>query len=256
MELTKDLVRSTVIGQVALVTLSDPARRNAVTQRMRTELIENFDAVEARNDVGAVVITGEGTAFCAGGDLDELATAGPDEFRHIYDAFLRVRQSPLPTVAAVNGPAVGAGLNLALACDVRIAARTARFVGGFLRLGLHPGGGAGWMLTQLVGPQVAASMLLFDDGLDGEAAAQRGLALRCVEDELVVPEALLLAGRVVDTPRELLARLKETLRSAAYLAQFDQALEVELEAQSWSSQQSFFRDRIRSAAATAEPEQA
>jgi enoyl-CoA hydratase len=237
---------------VGLLTLNDPARRNAVTSQMRTELIECFDGLEERSDVRAVVITGEGSAFCAGAHLADLAKAEAADFRHIYDAFLRIARSPLPTVAAVNGPAVGAGLNLALACDVRVAATSARFVARFLRLGLHPGGGNTWMLSRLVGPQVAAAMLIFGEDLDGEAAVQRGLALRCVEDELVVPEAILLAGRATDAPRELVGRLKETLIAVAGIDQLDEAVAFELEAQVWSSKQAFFRDRIESAAPPAQ----
>ena len=133
---------------VALVTLIDRERRNAMTAKMVAEIVETFDALEANESVGAVVITGEPPAFCSGADVAALGTlseertvGGRRSITSIYEGFLRVLRSPLPTVAAVNGPAVGAGMNLALACHVRIAGESARFDTRFLRIGLHPGGG-------------------------------------------------------------------------------------------------------------------
>jgi enoyl-CoA hydratase len=230
---------------VALVTLNDPTRRNAVTGEMRAALLGCFDRLEADPDVGAVVITGAGTAFCAGADLGDLAVAGASDFRVTYDVFLRVARSSLPTIAAVNGPAVGAGLNLALACDVRLAGRSAQFITKFLQLGLHPGGGNTWMLSRAVGPQVAASMLLFNEVLDGEAAARCGLALRCVDDDLLVQDALLFGEQATLAPRELVGRVKETLRGIPAVTCVEDALERELIAQVWSSEQPFFRRRIQ-----------
>ena len=125
------------------------------------------------------MITGEPPAFCSGADVAALGSLS--EQKHdgerraigsIYEGFLRVLRSSLPTVAAVNGPAVGAGLNLALACDVRLAGESARFDTRFLRIGLHPGGGHTWMLDRAVGPQAAAAMVLFGAPVDG--AARRG----------------------------------------------------------------------------------
>jgi enoyl-CoA hydratase len=242
------LVRVEVVDGVALVVLNDPARRNALTARMRTELIDSLDMLEARDDVIGFVVTGEGPAFCAGAHLGDLARAKPEDFRYIYEAFLRIARSRLPTVAAVNGPAVGAGLNVALACDVRLAGRRARFIPRFLELGLHPGGGHTWMLTRLVGPEVASAMLLLACDLDGEEAARLGLALRCVDDELLISEALKLAGRAGRAPRELVMRVKETLSATQRLDTLDDAVLTELDAQVWSSRQPFFRERVAMAA--------
>jgi enoyl-CoA hydratase len=239
------LISLEVTEGVALVTLNDPERRNAVTMQMRDEMVACFDEMESRSDVGAVVITGAGSAFCAGADLGDLAAADSEMFRKIYDAFLRVASSTLPTIAAVNGPAVGAGMNLALACDVRLAARSARFITRFVQIGLHPGGGGAWMLQRLVQSQVAKAMLIFGDELDGEQAAQAGLVLRCVDDDLLVTEAMLLAARGAEVPRELAMRVKQTLNEVSHLDGLSDAVAVELEAQIWSSQQQFFRDRVR-----------
>src|SRR5205807_2824042 len=122
------LVRTEVDGGVGLVTLDDPKRRNALSLDMVDEIVAAFDRLEADGSVGAIVVTGAPPAFCAGADLSHLGQ-GPEAggLRSVYEGFLRVGRSTLPTLAAVNGPAVGAGVNLALACDVRLAARSGRF---------------------------------------------------------------------------------------------------------------------------------
>jgi enoyl-CoA hydratase len=219
--------------RVALLTLDDPDRRNAMSGAMVDEIVSVFDELEADVESGAVVVTGAPPAFCSGADRKDLAEGGRD-VRSIYEGFLRVRRSSLPTVAAVNGPAVGAGFNLALACDVRIAAPAARFDPRFVRLGLHPGGGHTWMLERLGGPQTTAAMVLFGEVLDGEQAAARGLAWRCVPDSALVDEAIALAARAAEPPRELVARVKETLGRVPWLGSFDDAVATELNAQAWS----------------------
>src|SRR5579864_4799303 len=149
-------------GGVAVVTVNDPERRNAITPPMIAEIIAAFERLEADASVGAVVITGAPPAFCAGADLSQLgASPSSSGLRGIYEAFLRVGRSPLPTIAAVNGAAVGAGMNLALCCDLRLAGRRAKFDTRFLQLGLHPGGGHTWMMRRVVGPEVTAATVLF-----------------------------------------------------------------------------------------------
>ena len=242
-------VRVDVDEGVAVVTLDDPGRRNAMTMAMVGDLTATFDELEARADVGAVVITGAGSTFCAGADLSQLADASGgrgrdrDALRGIYEGFLRVGRSPLPTIAAVNGPAVGAGMNLALACDLRVAGRSARFDSRFLELGLHPGGGHTWMLHRIVGPQTAAAIVLFGQVLDGEAAAACGLAWRCVDDVALHDEARTLARWAASAP-ELARRIKATLGSAATIDSHATAVEAELGPQLWSMQQPTFADRL------------
>jgi enoyl-CoA hydratase len=219
--------------RAALLTLDDPGTRNAMSLAMVGEITAAFDELEADDGIGAAVLTGAPPAFCSGADRSDLAAGGRD-VRSIYEGFLRVRRSSLPTVAAVNGPAVGAGCNLALACDVRLTSPAGRFDPRFLRLGLHPGGGHTWMLERLVGPETTAALVLFGEVLEGDAAVARGLAWRCVPEDALVDEAVTLAGRAAEVPPELVARVKETLGRLPWLASFDDAVTTELDAQAWS----------------------
>jgi enoyl-CoA hydratase len=243
-------------GGVAVITLNDPDKRNMLSDVMVEALVSSLDQVEADPQVGAIVVTGAGRAFCAGANLGNLGRAGEaargdqpaggqgQGMRSIYEAFLRFSRSPLPTLAAVNGAAVGAGMNLALACDVRVAGRSARFDTRFVELGLHPGGGHTWMLQRAVGAQAAAAMVLFGQVLDAEAAAQRGLVWSCVDDAALLEEAVAIAGRAASGPRELVLRAKDTMTKVAALDDHDAAVDTELEAQLWSLGQPFFAERL------------
>ena len=173
-----DRVLVQVENHVALITVNDPDRRNAVTAEISAGLRTAVDAAESNTDVHALIVTGAGKAFCAGADLSALGAATEDGLRSIYDGFLAVANCALPTIAAVNGAAVGAGLNLALAADVRIAGPAALFDPRFQKLGIHPGGGATWMLQRAVGVQAARASLLFGMRFDAEAAVRYGLAFR------------------------------------------------------------------------------
>jgi enoyl-CoA hydratase len=230
--------------RVAVVTLDDPDRRNALSLAMAGELVAAFDSFGSSPDLGAVVMTGRPPAFSAGADLEDLERADRERLRAIYEGFLAVARCPLPTIAAVNGPAVGAGLNLALACDVRIAARGARFESRFIDIALHPGGGHTWMLRRLLGPQGASAVVLCGESLDGEAAARRGLAWSCVDDDVLLDDAVKLAARAARAPRELMRRLKASLRGMEAVTRHDEAVERELESQLWSVGQPEFRERL------------
>jgi enoyl-CoA hydratase len=217
--------------RVAILTLDDPERRNALSAQMVDQIAETIAVCEGDDGVGAIVVTGAPPAFCSGADVSALGQmSGRDagEVRSIYDGFLAVRASSLPTVAAVNGPAVGAGFNLALCCDVRIAAVSARFDARFARIGLHPGGGHVWMLERAVGPQAAAAMSLFGERVEGPRAAELGLAWRCVADDELLDDAVALAANAADLAPGLAAALKQTLREAPWHADFEAAVQVEL----------------------------
>jgi enoyl-CoA hydratase len=230
--------------RVAVVTLQDPERRNALSLPMAEAVAEAFGSLEASHDVGAVVLTGAPPAFSAGADLNDLEHASRSRLRRIYEGFLAVSRFPLPTVAAVNGPAVGAGLNLALACDIRVAARSARFESRFLDIALHPGGGHTWMLNRLLGPQGAAAVVSCGESLDGESATRLGLAWSCVEDGSLMDEACRLASRAAAAPEDLTRRIKATMRASESLGEHGDAVDLELDAQLWSVEQPEFRKRL------------
>src|SRR5262245_54075478 len=242
-----DHVRVEKSDGVGVVTLVDVERRNAMTAAMVDEIVATFDALESDGETAAVVVTGEPPAFCSGADvssLGALARAKSDADRRsvtsIYEGFLRVLRSPLPTVAAVNGAAVGAGMNLALACDVRIAGESGRFDTRFLKIGLHPGGGHTWMLERAVGPQAAAAMVLFGERVGGERAAEVGLAWRCVADDELLDTAVEFASGAAAVPKPLVARAKATLQRVPWQPDFDAAIAFEVEHQAWSLGQGWF----------------
>lgn len=238
------LIQMRIADRVATVILDDPGRRNAMSLEMAADLVAAFGELESTPEVGAVVVTGAPPAFSAGAVLDDLEDADRPRLQKIYEGFLAVARCPWPTVAAVNGAAVGAGLNLALACDVRIAGRSARFDSRFLDLGLHPGGGHTWMLRRLLGPQGAAAMVLMGEALDGEEAVRRGLAWRCVDDGELLAEAGRLAARAASGPPAMMRRLKATLRELEGVADHETAVGRELEPQAWSIGEPAFRDRL------------
>ncbi len=238
------LIRTELHGRVAVVTLDDPERRNALNLALCAELAATMDRLEADDDVGAVVVTGAAPAFCAGADLTQLGESRRDGLLAIYEGFLRVAHSPLPTIAAVNGAAVGAGMNLALAADVRLAGRSARFDTRFLDLGIHPGGGHTWMLRRIVGPQAATAMVVFGQRLDGEEAERVGLAWRCVPDDELLSTAIDMAARAADGPPELTRRIKATVGDVAVIDTHAAAVERELGDQLWSMDQPAFAERL------------
>jgi enoyl-CoA hydratase len=241
-----------VVDGVATLTLNAPERRNSLNVEMVDEMQAAFDNLEKRDDVGAIVVTGAPPAFCAGATLSHLGSSsdrssGDDRrpgLRAIYEGFLRVGRCPLPTLAAINGAAVGAGVNLALVCDVRLAARSARLDTRFLQLGLHPGGGHTWMLQRVAGPEAAAATVLFGQVLDGDAAERCRLVWRAVDDDQLLAEAQAMAARAAAAPRGLTRRVKQTLAVMPGVADHDAAVEVELDAQLWSMDQPEFAERL------------
>jgi enoyl-CoA hydratase len=238
-------VRVEVADRVAVVTLDDPDRRNALDLGLCDDVVAAFDDLEARDDVGAVVVTGAPPAFCAGADLSHLGASEREGLLAVYEGFLRVGRCPLPTIAAVNGAAVGAGMNLALVCDLRLAGRSARFDTRFLQLGLHPGGGHTWMFRRITGPQAVFATVMFGEVLSGEDAERCGLVWRCVDDDQLLAVATELAGRAAAGPPELVAKLKETIGEMADVETHPAAVERELEPQVWSIRQPAFQERLQ-----------
>lgn len=232
-----------VTGPVGIVTLDRPAQRNALDGELVDAIGAAFDRLEADPSVRAVVLTGAGSVFCAGAVLDTLIASADGEFdavTHVYDGFLRVLRSPLPTIAAVNGAAVGAGLNLALACDIRLASTTARFDSRFPAIRLHPGGGHSWLLGRAVGRQTATMMALFGHVLDADAAHAAGLVAGVHPPESLMDEAIALASRLEGMDRAFVERVVDTLRRAEQTPAHGDILAVETDRQRWSTTQPEF----------------
>ena len=235
------LVLTEVVDRVATLTLNDPERRNVLTLEMNAELIDAVEACEANDDVGAIVLTGAAPAFSSGGHLDDLLNnrdaAG---LRKIYAGFLRVAHSTLPTIAAVNGAAVGAGMNMALACDVILAGERAKFDVRFLDLAIHPGGGHTWRLQHVTDIQTAKAMVLFGQMLRGPEAAARGLAWACLPDDELLAGAQEMAARAASFPKGLVAATKASINAGPSVDDSEASVALEVDPQVWSMQQPEF----------------
>lgn len=227
---------------VAVVTLQAPERRNALTPAMARELSAACDEIDADPAIGAVVVRGAEGSFCAGADLETLAAVGEspmDAERYadldaVYESFVRVGELRAPTLAAVRGAAVGAGLNLALVTDLRVVSEDAKLQAGFLRIGVHPGGGSLTMLQQRAGREAAAALALFGEAIDGRRAVELGLAWTAVSDAEVEERSLELARTAARDPE--LARLatRSFRAEAAGNLTVRVALEYERASQLWS----------------------
>ena len=241
---TKTYVETSVADRVATLTISDPERRNALNMDMVEQIEAAVDDIEANPEVGALVVTGNPPAFCAGADLSQLGASREQGLRRIYEGFLRIGRSPLPTLAAVNGAAVGAGVNLLLCCDVRLAATSAKIDTRFLALGIGPGGGHTWMLRRIVGPQATMATVIFGDVLDGAEAERIGLAWRHVPDDELMAQAQAMAAKAAAAPRQLVERTKANIEAMADITTHDEAVDKELVDQVWSMDQPAFADKL------------
>ncbi|MBT4832845.1 MAG: enoyl-CoA hydratase [Porticoccaceae bacterium] len=237
------LVLFEVRDNIALITLNNPDKRNMLTIEVCEQIVHYVAQAEQHPEVKALIVTGTGRAFCAGGQLTDL-TPNQEILETIYSGFLSIANCSVPTIAAINGPAVGAGFNMAVGCDVRIVTEQARFEPRFFGLGLHPGGGNTWMLRQLVNWNTAAGMLLFSQSLSGREAVDKGLAWKCVEADKLLEEAFAFTGNIRDLPKELLLRTKQTLRQAGGTNSHQEILDMETAEQIWSIKQPYARDSI------------
>lgn len=206
-------------GPVAVITINAPERRNALNPGTAEDLIKAVETVDGNPEVGAAIIQGAGGHFCAGADRKVLSGAGDDpadpqsysDNGSVYGAFMRVGRCAVPTIAAVQGAAVGAGVNLMMATDLRIVGENARILAGFLRIGIHPGGGHFVIMGRTAGREAAAAAALFSEEIDGRRAYELSMAWDCVPDEQVPDRAMELAQRAAADP-ELARATVETFR--------------------------------------------
>jgi 2-(1,2-epoxy-1,2-dihydrophenyl)acetyl-CoA isomerase len=204
---------------VARLTLNRPDRLNSFNVEMHREVREVLDRLKQDTTARVLVLTGAGRGFCAGQDLGDRAVApggqGVDLGESIENRYkplvLALRNLPMPVIAAVNGVAAGAGANIALACDIVIAARSAAFIQSFSKLGLVPDSGGTWFLPRLVGNARALGLAMLGDKLPAEQAAQWGLIWRCVEDAELEDTVDTLAKQFAIAPTRGLARTKQAI---------------------------------------------
>lgn len=224
------------VGAVRVLTLNRPAALNSFTGAMHAELRAALDAAATADTVRALVITGAGRGFCAGQDLNDSGMLpGPDgevDIAAVIEAnykplALRIRAMPVPVLAMVNGVAAGAGANLALGCDLVVAARSASFIQAFSKIGLIPDCGGTWLLPRLLGRARALGLALTGDKLPAEEAARIGLIWQCVDDAALQDTTLALAQRLAAMPVAALAATRRALDDAAGL---DMAEALSLEA--------------------------
>ena len=237
------LVRVEEADGVTTVVLNDPGRRNALSWDLVRALIE---AVERATATGsrALVLRNTPPVFSAGGSVDDLLEPKVP-LEETYRAFRVLDEAPMPTVAAVDGAAVGAGINLMLACDVALCTPASRFDGRFLDVGIHPGGGSMWRLSRAMGRQGAAALMLFGEVLDGTEAARRGLVWRCVAVGELEAEAHRLARRAAAHDPDLAATAKRTLVAAGDVDDAGAAIDLEAGPQRWSMDRPVFAESLR-----------
>ena len=222
-------------GDVATVRLNNPATLNALSETMTRELVDALQSLASDPAVRALVLTGEGRGFCSGADLGGMA----DEYRgggrarpsdlldEGYAKIVRLMaEAPKPVVAAVNGVAAGAGLSLALACDLRMASEAATFSMAFVRIGLVPDSGASYFLPRIVGAAAAIELSVTGERIDADRALRMGLVSRVVPGEALPAEAAALAAELAALPTKAIGLTKQLLRGAASLS-LDEALALE-----------------------------
>lgn len=229
-------------GGVAVLTVDSPEVKNGLTPEMGLQLAALCDEIDADPAIGAAVVRGAGGTFCSGADRrrwtpgsDQAEDTTYKELGAVYTAFKRVGTLQVPTIAAVRGAAVGAGINLALSTDLRVVSENVRLMAGFLRIGLHPGGGYFTISARTAGREATAAMGLFSEEVDGLRAVEIGLAWKAVPDEQVEDLALELAGRAAKDP-ELAREAVRSFRTEVGPPGigWDAALHFERATQMWS----------------------
>ncbi|HVC54144.1 MAG TPA: enoyl-CoA hydratase [Stellaceae bacterium] len=224
---------------VAWLTLNRPERLNALSPGMTGALSDALNRYATDHEVGAIVITGAGRGWCSGGDVKTMETRGRDQtvedrvegLRRAHQLPLLMRTVPKVIIAAINGPVAGAGLGLALACDLRVAGKSARFGTAFARIGYSGDYGGSWSLTRLVGTAKARELYFLADVIDATEAHRLGIVNKLVEDDALRDEAMALARRLADGPRVALGYMKKNLL-AAETEPFQTVLDLEAAHQS------------------------
>jgi 2-(1,2-epoxy-1,2-dihydrophenyl)acetyl-CoA isomerase len=234
-----------------VVTLNRPDRLNAFNDAMHLELRRAIEEIEADESCRALMITGAGRGFCAGQDLNDRLVKPGEKLQpssslaqHYNPLVRKFRALPFPVVAAVNGVAAGAGCNIALACDIVLAARSANFVQSFARIGLIPDSGGTWVLPRLVGDARARGLALLAAPLPADKAEQWGLIWKCVDDASLLTEAHKLCEHFASAPTQGLALIKRALNASATNT-LDAQLDLERDLQAMAREMPDYVEGVR-----------
>ena len=235
MTTTSDIILVDISENIATVTLNRPEKLNALSGEMMEGLVPVIEGLAEEKAVRCVVVTGAGRGFCAGGDIAGMASGEtlPNEnpvarLRRLEETSRLLHEMPKPTIAMVNGPAAGAGLSIALACDIRIAGESARFGTAFVRIGFSGDYGGTWMLQRLVGPAKARELYFTGDLIDAREAERIGMVNRVVPDDELGRETRALAERIAKGPPIALARMKQNM-NLGLASDFSTLLDAEAE---------------------------
>jgi len=221
--MTYDTIQFKIENGIAVLTLNRPDRLNSFTQAMHREVRTALDQVQADKTVRVLLLTGAGRGFCAGQDLNDRAVEpgapgvdlGESVEKYYAPLVMTLRTLPMPVICAVNGVAAGAGANLALACDIVLAAKSASFIEAFSKLGLIPDTGGTWALPRLIGPARAMGLAMLGERLPAEQAEAWGLIWRCVPDDALMIEAMAMAEHFATAPTKGLAYTKKAMLASS-----------------------------------------
>lgn len=237
---------------VGTITLNRPERLNAFTVEMHAALAEALDTIERANPaVRALVLTGAGRGFCAGQDLSDRSVSADSEAPDLGESLekrynplvRRLRALPMPVICAVNGVAAGAGANIALACDIVFAARSANFIQPFCKLGLVPDSGGSYFLPRAIGSARAMALAMLGEKISAEQAQQWGLIWACVDDDALANETQALATLLATQPTAGLARLKQAIHASANNT-LDAQLDLERDLQREAGRSDDYREGV------------
>jgi 2-(1,2-epoxy-1,2-dihydrophenyl)acetyl-CoA isomerase len=232
--------------------LNRPEKLNAVNPAMLTDLLAAIGAAEDDGATRALLLTGSGRGFCAGQELGQDMTPGPNGPQDLealantyhHEVVRRLRASRLPVVCAVNGVAAGAGASFALACDIVLAAKSARFVQAFVKIGLVPDSGASFFLTHSVGEARARALAMLGDAIEASTAASWGMIWKAIDDAELMPEAEALTGALAKAPTGALSRMKQMFAVAGTNTLHAQ-LDLEARLQGYSGRTADYAEGIR-----------
>jgi 2-(1,2-epoxy-1,2-dihydrophenyl)acetyl-CoA isomerase len=241
-------IEFTIENSVARITFNRPQVFNSMHAAMRAEINAALDECAANPEIRAVYITGSGKAFCAGEDLQEVVDPqGPSLTEIISTGYnpmvLKIRQMPKPVVAAVNGVAAGAGANIALACDITVAAESASFTQAFSKIGLIPDSGGTWTLPRLIGLQRASALMMLSDKISAAEAAGMGMIWKVFSDDSFATESLKMAETLARMPTRGLALTKQALNQS-YQHDFETQLQLEDQLQTAASETYDYKEGV------------